>query len=133
MQVRKYDKKENLVFAHVLQTGVYGTAEYDAVYDETTKTLHVYDDLSHHDTSIINNIKVKDDVLELLGYSDGFVRSFINKVTGEPENSRVRMIVYITDMIWEITNENHPFKKVEDESLLYKPFYEKVQKYSRYQ
>ena len=122
MQVRIYDKKDNLVFAYVLQAGSDGKAEYDAVYDEKNKVLHIYDDLTHHDTSIINNRNIKSDVLELLGYSDGFMRSIVNKITNKPMNHDTRMIVYIADLIWEITNDRDPFQKVEDESLLYKPF-----------
>ena len=130
MQVRTYDKKDNLVFAYVLQAGSGGKAEYDAVYDEKNKVLHIYDDLTHHDTSIINNRNIKNDVLELLGYSDGFMRSVVNKITNKPMNHDTRMIVYIADLIWEITNDRDPFQKVEDESLLYKPFCDKVEEYS---
>lgn len=130
MQVRKYDEKDNLTFAYVLNAGTHGSAEYDVVYDDDAKTLHIYDDFSYHDTSIVNNTRIKDDVLKALGYSDGFIQSFINKIGKNAANSRVRMIIYIFDLIWEVTQDDD-FLKVEDDSLLYKPFYDKVQAYSR--
>lgn len=130
MQVRKYDEKDNLVFAYVLNAGLHKSAEYNVVYDEESKILHIYDEFLHHDTSIINNISIKNDVLESLGYSDGFLQSFINKIGRKVENSSVRMIVYILDVVWEVTADGE-FVAVKDKSLLYKPFYDKVQDYSR--
>jgi|SRR5690625_479455 len=130
MQVRKYDEKENLIFAHVINAGDQSGSEYDAVYDEEAKALHIYDDFSHRSTSIVNNIRIKDDVLEELGYSDGFIQSFLNKIDKKAPNSRVRMFIYMFNLVWEVTREVE-FAEVEDVSLLHKPFYDKVLEYSR--
>src|SRR5699024_10705600 len=96
--------------------------EYDAGYDGKNKVLHIYDDLTHHATPLVNNGNIKSGVFGLLGYSDGFMRSIVNKITNKRMNHDRRMIVDIADLIWEIINDRDPFQKVEDESLLYKPF-----------
>lgn len=130
MQVIKHEERGKLVFASVINTGMFNAASYDVVYDKRSKVLHIYDDCSHDGTSITNNTIVKHDILESLGYSDSFIQSFLNKVGEKADNARVRMIIYIYHVIWEVTPDND-FLWVEDESLLYKPFAYKVHEYAK--
>lgn len=130
MQVRKYDERENLIFAHIINTGMFNTASYDVVYDKDKRILHIYDDCSHNDTSITNNTGVKHDILKAIGYADNPFQSFINKIGKKEANSRVRMIIYILGVIWEVKPDTvSGFLGVADESLLYKPFTDKVREY----
>ncbi|MCC2248949.1 hypothetical protein JUJ52_03120 [Virgibacillus sp. AGTR] len=130
MQVRKHNEIGDLIFAQIINTGMYKSARYDVVYNKKTKILHIYDDCLHNDTSITNNTIVKHDILEALGHSDGFVQTFLNRIGKKADNARIRMFIYIYHIIWEVTQDND-FLWVEDESLLYKPFAEKIYEYAK--
>lgn len=128
MQVRVHDKKDNMIFAHVLQAGMHENAEYDVVYDDNNKTLHIYDDRKNLGTSILNNYGIKGEVLEALGEADNWFQSILNKVQKKPTNNKIRFFFYVMDMVREVKDEE-PHARVEDESLLYKPFHDKVKEY----
>lgn len=127
MQVRIHDKKDNMVFAYVVQAGMFSqSAEYDVVYNDNNKTLHIYDENDHKGTSIINNTGIKEDVLEALGEADNWMRAIVSKLLNKSTKSHIRFFVYIQNMVKEVTDDGQFADVEEDIPLLYKPFYNKI-------
>lgn len=129
MQVIKHDEKDNMIFAYVIQAGEpYHTAEYDVVYNDNNKTLHIYDENDHKGTSIINNTSIKYDVLKALGEADNWTRSIVSKILNKSTESHIRFFVYIQNMVKEVTGDGQFVDVEEDSPLLYEPFYNKVKR-----